>query len=381
MTSETTLDTRVQTGKVRVDLADRSYDIHIGSGLLGRIGDLIAPLLKRPKLAIVTDENVAEHHLARLEDTLSQAGIAGSSIIVPAGEQTKSFPGLAGLCDQLLEAGIERQDVVIAFGGGVIGDLAGFAAAVLRRGIEFIQIPTTLLAQVDSSVGGKTGINTQAGKNLIGAFHQPKLVVADIDLLDTLPLREVRAGYAEVAKYGLIDDPDFFAWLETAGPDIISGDKAARIRAVETSCTAKAAIVAADERESGARALLNLGHTFGHALESATGYSTRLLHGEGVSIGMVLAQRFSEHLGVCETGCADRVEGHLAGVGLPVAPGDIDGDLPGPEELLKIMYQDKKTVAGKLTFVLTRGVGQAYIAHDVAESDVLDFLRQNTGSK
>ena len=379
MTSNTSHDPDACRRDVTVDLADRSYPILIGPGLLERAGELIGARLRRPKTAIVTDENVAGLHLAKLESALAGAGISTSSIVLPAGERTKSFAQLAGLCDDLLSAGIERQDTVIAFGGGVIGDLAGFAAAILRRGIEFIQIPTTLLAQVDSSVGGKTGINTSAGKNLIGAFHQPELVLADIDMLDTLPERELRAGYAEVAKYGLIGDPGFFAWLESDGLNIISGDKAARIRAIETSCRAKAAVVAVDEREGGARALLNLGHTFGHALEAATGYSQRLLHGEGVSIGMVQAFRFSEHLGVCPAGCADRVAGHLSAIGLPVSPGSIEGALPGPQELLGIMHQDKKTVAGKLTFVLAHSVGDAFIAHDVAESDVLAFLQQGAG--
>ena len=278
------------------------------------------------------------------------------------------------MCDELLEAGIERQDMIIALGGGVIGDLAGFAAAILRRAIDFIQIPTTLLAQVDSSVGGKTGINVRAGKNLIGAFHQPRLVLADIDVLDTLPARELCAGYAEVAKYGLISDASFYDWLEANGTGLIAGDKEARAHAIDISCRAKAAIVAEDEREGGVRALLNLGHTFGHALEAATGYSDRLLHGEGVAIGMVLAFRFSEHLGHCAPGTAERVAAHLKAVGLPVSPREIDGQLPGAAEILRIMHQDKKTVAGRLTFILTRGVGEAFIARDVPGDDVLAFL-------
>ncbi|MGI9414326.1 MAG: 3-dehydroquinate synthase [Hyphomicrobiales bacterium] len=360
--------------EIIVELGARSYAIQIGPGLLARAGAFIAPLLKRPKTVIVTDDNVARLHLERLEAALDQAAIASTSVVVPAGEQSKNFDKLADVCEKLLDAGVERQDTIIAFGGGVVGDLAGFAAAILRRGVEFIQIPTTLLAQVDSSVGGKTGINAASGKNLIGAFHQPVLVLADIDVLDTLPERELKAGYAEVAKYGLIADAAFYGWLEDNADGLFAGDAAARITAIETSCRAKAALVAQDEREAGARALLNLGHTFGHALEAATGYSDRLLHGEGVAIGTVLAHRFSERLGHCAQGCGDRVAGHFSGHGLPTHPQDIPGTLPGPDELLRLMYQDKKTVAGKLTFVLTRGIGQAFIAHDVAESDVRAFL-------
>lgn len=381
MTIQTSFEPDVEDREVIVDLAERSYSIHIGTDLLRRAGELIAPILARPVTAIVTDENVAAHHLAALESVLAEAGIAATSIVLPAGERTKSFAHLERLCDQLLEAGIERRDTIIAFGGGVIGDLAGFAASILRRGVDFIQIPTSLLAQVDSSVGGKTGINATAGKNLIGAFHQPKLVLADIDVLETLPERELRAGYAEVAKYGLIADAGFYGWLEANGADIIAGNREARTRAIETSCRAKAALVAKDEREGGIRALLNLGHTFGHALEAVTGYSDRLLHGEGVAIGMVLAHRFSECLGHAQAGGADRVAGHLGGIGLPVAPRDIDGELPGPETLLETMRQDKKTVAGKLTFILTRDIGDAFVASDVAEHDVLAFLEDNANLK
>ncbi len=381
MTIQTSFEPDVEDREVIVDLAERSYSIHIGSGLLARAGVMIAPMLARPVTAIVTDENVASHHLADLEHVLAAAGITSSSSVLPAGERTKSFANLERLCDELLAAGIERRDTIIAFGGGVIGDLAGFAAAILRRGVEFIQIPTSLLAQVDSSVGGKTGINASAGKNLIGAFHQPRLVLADIGVLDTLPDRELRAGYAEVAKYGLIADAGFYGWLEAHGTDIISGSREARARAIETSCRAKAAIVAEDEREGGVRALLNLGHTFGHALEAATGYSDRLLHGEGVAVGMVLAHRFSEHLGHARGGGADRVAEHLRAIGLPVSPRAIDGDLPGAKALLEIMRQDKKTVAGKLTFILTRDIGEAFVASDVAEHDVLAFLEDGADLK
>lgn len=381
MTTDTAFASYIRQREIVVDLAERSYSIHVGCGVLARAGEFIAPLLARPKTAIVTDENVAALHLETLRSALSDAGIASTSIVLPAGERTKDFGHLSDVCAGLLSAGIERQDTVIAFGGGVIGDLAGFAAAILRRSIDFIQIPTSLLAQVDSSVGGKTGINVAAGKNLIGAFHQPKLVLADIDVLDTLPQRELCAGYAEVAKYGLIADVAFYQWLEDHGLDLIAGDKQARIHAIETSCRAKAALVAQDEREGGVRALLNLGHTFGHALEAATGYSDRLLHGEGVSVGMVLAHRFSEHLGHCAEGVAARVSGHLAAIGLPVSPSAIDGTLPGAPELLKIMHQDKKTVAGQLTFILTRGIGEAFVAPDVPAPDVLAFLEDGADLK
>ena len=285
---------------VSVNLGQRTYDIHIGENLLQEAGRYIAPLLSRPFAAIVTDENVARHHLKALEASLTAAGIVSVAIILPAGEKTKSFTALADLCEQLLAAGVERRDKVIAFGGGVIGDLTGFAAAILRRGVEFIQVPTTLLAQVDSSVGGKTGINSAHGKNLIGAFLQPVMVLADTSLLETLPRRELAAGYAEVAKYGLLGDLSFFEWLEANSEILLRGDAQARAYAIHRSCSAKAAIVAQDETEQGMRALLNLGHTFGHALEKATGYSSRLLHGEGVAIGMVQAFRFSEHLKHCK---------------------------------------------------------------------------------
>ena len=362
---------------VRVGLGERSYEIVIGDGLLAEAGRRIAPLLARPVTAIVTDANVARHHLMALQNSLASAGISSTPVVLPPGETTKSFKHLAELCDRLLAAGIERRDRIIALGGGVIGDLAGFAAAILRRGVGFIQIPTTLLAQVDSSVGGKTGINSAHGKNLIGAFHQPAAVIADIALLDTLPKREMAAGYAEVAKYGLLGDLPFFEWLEAHSGAILAGDRQARIRAIKTSCEAKARIVAEDETETGVRALLNLGHTFGHALEAATGYSDRLLHGEGVAIGMVQAFRFSERLKFSGTGTADRVAAHLKAAGLPVHSRDIPGPLPPPEELLAIMRQDKKAQAGKLTFILARAIGEAFIARDVAEADVLAFLKED----
>jgi 3-dehydroquinate synthase len=362
---------------ITVPLGDRSYDIHIGEGLLPKAGDIVAPFLKRPLTAIVTDENVARAHLATLERALAAKGIRSTAIIMPPGEATKSYGHLAELCDRLLVAGIERRDRIIAFGGGVIGDLAGFAAAILRRGVDFIQIPTSLLAQVDSSVGGKTGINSPQGKNLIGAFHQPLAVIADISLLNSLPPRELAAGYAEVAKYGLLGDKPFFEWLEGASGQIMRGNPEARIRAIRTSCEAKARIVAEDETETGVRALLNLGHTFGHALEAATGYSQRLLHGEAVAIGMVQAFRFSERQQLCAPGLADRVAKHLKGAGLPVHASQISGELPPPATLLEIMRQDKKAQGGKLTFILVRGIGEAFIARDVADHDVLGFLTED----
>ncbi len=360
---------------VPVALGDRSYGIKIGPGLLEHAAELISPHLSRPRTAIVTDENVAAAHLGALEEKLREAGIAVETKVLPAGEATKSQQHLFEVTDFLLEAGIERNDVIIAFGGGVIGDLAGFAAAILRRGVNFIQIPTSLLAQVDSSVGGKTGINAKAGKNLIGAFHQPVLVLIDTALLDSLPSRELKAGYAEVAKYGLLGDAGFFAWLEDNAGALLAGDMQARMRAIETSCRAKADVVARDEREGSVRALLNLGHTFGHALEAATGYSDRLLHGEGVAIGMAMAFRFSERLGYCPAGRAERVAKHLKSAGLPVHISSIPGDKLDADYLLSAMYQDKKATGGKLVFVLARDIGDTYVAQDVSPEDVLTFLK------
>ena len=357
-----------------VSLGARSYDIHIGEGLLDDAGALIAPLLARPFAAVVTDETVARLHLPRLASALDRAGVSHRCVTVAAGEASKSYAGLARVCDGLLEAGVERADMVVALGGGVIGDLAGFAAAVLRRGVDFVQVPTTLLAQVDSSVGGKTGVNSPFGKNLVGAFHQPRLVIADTAVLDALPPRELKAGYAEVAKYGLLGDAAFFAWLEANGADVLAGDCDKRIHAVETSCRAKAAIVARDETETGERALLNLGHTFGHALEAATGYGARLLHGEAVAIGMAMAFRFSHRLGLCRAEDAARVGHHLAGAGLPTSVAGVRDALPGPEGLLAYMRQDKKAKAGRLTFILVRAIGEAFIARGVPDGDVLAFL-------
>lgn len=367
--------------RVAVALGSRSYDIIIGSAVLGNAGTHIAPLLKRKKVAIVTDENVALHHLASLEQSLNASGIASTSIILKAGEPSKSFATLTDLCDQLLATELERRDFVIALGGGVMGDLTGFAAAIVRRGIGFIQIPTTLLAQVDSSVGGKTGINSRHGKNLIGAFYQPSLVLADLDVLTTLPQRERAAGYAEVVKYGLLGDAPFFDWLEKNLAKIMGNDTVATAHAVKVCCAAKARIVAEDETETGVRALLNLGHTFGHALESATGYGQTLLHGEAVAIGMVQAFRFSAMLGYCDETLADKVASHLKAAGLPVDVSPIAQHLPSPEKLVDIMRQDKKAQGGKLTFILTRGIGQAFIAKDVPSDKALAFLNEDLKRK
>ena len=361
---------------VRVDLADRSYDILIGPGLISAAGREIAGRLKGRKIAVVTDAHVAPFYLDDFMAALKAEGIEAVSLVLPAGEKTKSFEHLISVCDSVLAARIERNDAVVALGGGVIGDLTGFAAGIARRGSRFIQVPTSLLAQVDSSVGGKTGINSPHGKNLIGVFHQPDLVLADTDVLDTLSPREFRAGYAEVAKYGLIDKPDFFAWLEKNWRAVFAGGEA-RIEAIATSCQAKADVVAADERENGQRALLNLGHTFGHALEAATQYdSARLVHGEGVSIGMVLAHQFSARMNLASPDDGKRVEAHLREVGLPTAMGQIPGNLPPAEVLMDAIAQDKKVKGGKLTFILTRGVGQSFVADDVPQSEVIAFLKE-----
>ncbi|WP_296433410.1 MULTISPECIES: 3-dehydroquinate synthase [unclassified Rhizobium] len=362
--------------KVHVPLGDRAYDILIGPGLIARAGAEIAARLKGRKAAIITDENVAPLYLSALVESLTASGIASSSLVLPAGEKTKSFEHLITACDKVLEARVERNDCVIALGGGVIGDLSGFVAGIVRRGVRFVQIPTSLLSQVDSSVGGKTGINSRHGKNLIGVFHQPDLVLADSDVLNTLSEREFRAGYAEVAKYGLIDKPDFFGWLEKNWQSVFSGG-AARIEAIAASCQAKSDVVVADEHENGQRALLNLGHTFGHALEAATAYdSSRLVHGEGVAIGMVLAHEFSARMNLASPDDAKRVEHHLKEVGLPTRMSQIPGTLPPAEVLMDAIAQDKKVKGGKLTFILTRGIGQSFVANDVPASEVLSFLKE-----
>ncbi|MGG7539509.1 3-dehydroquinate synthase [Rhizobium sp. 12,4] len=362
---------------VHVPLGERAYDILIGPGLIGRAGAEIASRLKARKAAIITDENVAPLYLETLAASLNAAGIVSAEVVLPAGEKTKSFEHLIYVCDNVLEAHVERNDCVIALGGGVIGDLSGFAAGIVRRGVRFVQVPTSLLAQVDSSVGGKTGINSpRHGKNLIGVFHQPDLVLADTEVLNTLSEREFRAGYAEIAKYGLIDKPDFFAWLEANWKSVFTGGSA-RIEAIAASCQAKADVVVADERETGQRALLNLGHTFGHALEAATAYdSRRLVHGEGVSIGMVLAHEFSARMNLASPDDARRVERHLKEVGLPTTMAEIPGELPPAESLMEAIAQDKKVKSGKLTFILTRGIGQSFVADDVPASEVLSFLRE-----
>ncbi|MVA25546.1 3-dehydroquinate synthase [Agrobacterium vitis] len=362
---------------VHVPLGERAYDILIGDGLIGRAGGEISTRIKGRKAAIVTDENVGALYHGALMDSLEADGFEAVSLTLPAGEKTKSFEHLTKVCDVLLEARIERNDVVIALGGGVIGDLTGFAAGIVRRGVRFVQIPTSLLSQVDSSVGGKTGINARQGKNLVGIFNQPDLVLADTAVLNTLSEREFRAGYAEVAKYGLIDKPEFFDWLERNWREVFAGG-AARTQAIALSCQAKADVVVADEREHGRRALLNLGHTFGHALEAATGYdSRRLVHGEGVAIGMVLAHEFSARLNLASPDDAKRVKHHLTEVGLPTHISDIPGDMPPAETLMNAIAQDKKVKGGQLTFILTHGIGQSFVADDVPSSEVLGFLNEN----
>ena len=358
---------------VRVELGARAYDVIVGDNLLDEAGERIARLKPGARCIIVTDERVAELHLRRLERSLKAYELDSVSIVVPAGEASKSLATLERVLDELLVARVERGDLVVALGGGVVGDLAGFAAAIALRGIGLVQIPTTLLAQVDSSVGGKTGIDSRHGKNLIGAFHQPLLVLADLRTLDTLSRRDFRAGYAEVAKSGLINDSGFFVWLEAHWQEVFAGG-AARARAVATSCRAKAAIVARDEREDSERALLNLGHTFGHALESAVGYSDRLLHGEGVALGIVLAFKLSAELGHTDAVTAERVVTHLAGVGLPTKLAFLGDALPSTDRLIEIMAQDKKVRGGKLVFVLARGIGQAFVAADVDPKEVRAVL-------
>src|ERR1700733_12657145 len=368
---------------VDVALGSRAYDIVIGRDVLPSLGARITALRPGARVAIVTDRTVAGYWLKQTEASLSEAGIASSRIIVDEGEGSKSYAGLTQVSEALSSAKIERNDLVMALGGGVIGDLAGFAAAILRRGVDFVQVPTSLLAQVDSSVGGKTGINSPHGKNLLGAFHQPVLVVADTAVLDTLSPRQFRAGYAEVAKYGVLGDEAFFTWLEANHADIFKGG-AAREHAIATSCRAKAAIVMRDERETGERALLNLGHTFGHALEAATGFSDRLFHGEGVSVGMVLAAEFSAQLGMIAESDALRVKTHLAAAGLPTHLQDIAGftqEKFSADALMTLMAQDKKVKRGKLTFILLEAVGRAVIAPDVEPSLVRDFLQRKLARK
>jgi 3-dehydroquinate synthase len=360
---------------VNVALGARAYDIVIGRGLLASLGRRIAALRPDAATLVVTDENVARCHLAEAKAALQGAGVrSGESVFAP-GEKAKSWPVLQKLCEDIIAARVERNDLVVALGGGVVGDLAGFASSVVRRGVDFVQVPTTLLAQVDSSVGGKTGINSAHGKNLIGAFHQPILVIADTAVLDTLPQREFRAGYAEVVKYGLLGDAGFFDWCEANWQDLFAGGPA-REHAIAVSCRAKAAIVARDERETGDRMLLNLGHTFGHAFEAAAGFSDRLLHGEAVGLGMALAFEFSARQGLMPMHEAERVIRHLAATGLPTRVSDVPGGVPGVDALMDLIAQDKKVKRGSLTFILARGIGQAFVAHDTDPSAVRSFLAE-----
>ncbi len=370
---------------VPVALGARAYEIVIGRGLLASLGERIKPLRANARTAIVTDEAVAGLHLAAAEASLAAAGIGSSPIVVKQGEGSKNFATFENVCESIIAARIERNDLVVALGGGVIGDLAGFAAASVRRGLDFVQVPTTLLAQVDSSVGGKTGINSRHGKNLIGAFHQPILVIADTALLDTLPKRDFRAGYAEMAKFGLLGDAAFFSWLEASWQDVFSGGQSsgsfAREHAIAVCCRGKAGIVARDERETGERALLNLGHTFGHALEAGAGFSDRLLHGEAVALGIVLAFEFSARKGLISDADAARARAHLAAVGLPTHVGQVPGGVPGVDALMDLIAQDKKVKRGSLTFILVRGIGQAFIENNVDPAEVRAFLSEKLAGK
>ncbi|MBM3541601.1 MAG: 3-dehydroquinate synthase [Alphaproteobacteria bacterium] len=360
--------------RVPVDLGARAYDILVGPGLLAEAGRHMATVMPKRRAVVVTDETVARLHLAALEAALDASGIAHARIVVPTGEKTKDFAHLERLIDDLLDMRVERSTMLVALGGGVVGDLTGFAAAIALRGLDYVQVPTTLLSQVDSSVGGKTAINTRRGKNLVGAFHQPRLVLADTALLATLPRREMLAGHAEVIKYGLIDDPDFFAWLEANQARMLAGDAGALVHAVVTSCRAKARIVAADEREAGARALLNLGHTFGHAIEAEARYEGEVLHGEAVAVGMVLAFELSQRLGHCAAADVQRARRAIAAAGLPTAMAAVGGRGWNAERLIAHMHQDKKVRDGSLTFVLARGVGQAFLAHGVSADAVRPLL-------
>ena len=364
----------------KVALGARSYDIVIGRGILASLGVRVTALRPGAKVAIVTDPDVGERYLAEVEASFARGGISYRSETVPRGESSKSFATFERVCEFLIKSGIERRDIVVALGGGVIGDLVGFAAACVRRGVDYVQAPTTLVAQVDSSIGGKTGINSASGKNLVGAFHQPLLVVADVDTLKSLPRRGRVNGYAEVVKYGLLGNADFFSWLEANWEDVLDIGPACE-RAIATSCRMKAEIVARDERETGERALLNLGHTFGHAIEAATGFSDRLFHGEAVGIGMALAFSFSARLGLIPDGDAARVISHLARVGLPTSLLDIVGDRPSADQLMAFIGQDKKVQHGRLTFILVRGIGKAFIAADIDPREVRAFLTEKLAER
>ena len=376
---------RTDPAVVKVALGERSYDIAIGRGLLASLGARIAALRPGAKAVIVTDENVARYHLSAAEAALADAGVAASRIVVAPGEGSKSYRVFEQVCEGMIASRIERGDLAIALGGGVIGDLAGFVASVVRRGLDYVQVPTTLLADVDSSVGGKTAIDSAHGKNLVGAFHQPILVLIDTALLDTLPPREFRAGYAEVAKYGLLGDAAFFSWLEQNWREVFAGGKSpgslAREQAIAVSCRAKAAIVARDERENGDRQLLNLGHTFGHALEAACGFSDRLLHGEAIAIGMSLAFAFSARKGLLPQAEADRAIRHLTDVGLPTRPNDIAGPLPPLDRLMELIAQDKKVRRGMLTFILVRGIGAAFVETGVDGAEIRAFLGEKLAER
>jgi 3-dehydroquinate synthase len=363
-----------QPERLRVELGARGYDIVIGSDVLRRSGALLAPAIRQKRAVVVTDANVAKLHLAPLRAGLAAAGIVAETIVLPPGEGTKDFTHFAKLCEDILALGIERATPVIALGGGVVGDIAGFAAASLLRGLDLVQVPTTLLAQVDSSVGGKTAIDTKQGKNLVGAFHQPVLVLADIDALATLPRRELIAGYGEVVKYGLIRDRAFYEWLETHGAALLAGDVGLRQEAVRRSCAVKAAMVAADEREAGERALLNFGHTFGHALEAATGFGGKLLHGEAVALGMRLAFDLSVRLGVCGAAAAERVRRHLVAIGLPTTLAELLGGGLSGEALIRSMQKDKKVRDGRITLILARDIGEVFVSADVDAAVLRDFL-------
>ena len=360
---------------IRVALDERAYDIHVGEGMMGRLGTLVRDRFGLRRAFIVTDGQVAGHWLAPARAALESEGFATAHLVLPGGEANKSFDRLRETVSWLLDQRVDRGGLVIALGGGIVGDMAGFAAAVTLRGLDYVQVPTTLLAQVDSSVGGKTAINTPHGKNLVGSFHQPGLVVIDTAVLDSLPAREVRCGYAEVVKYGLIRDRSFFGWLEANGPRVLAGDPAARLHAIVTSCSVKAEIVAGDEREQGGRALLNLGHTFGHALEAAAGFDGTLLHGEAVAVGMDLALGLSHRLGLCPGQDAERARRHLAASGFATRIADIPGarswDAAG---LIGHMRHDKKVRDGRMRFVLSRGIGDAFVTADVEEAVVAEIL-------
>ncbi|MEM9732161.1 MAG: 3-dehydroquinate synthase [Pseudomonadota bacterium] len=364
------------TNVINVDLGERSYAIVIGDGVMAEAGARLAKMLPGARAVIVTDTNVDALHGDAVRASLTDADIEHQTVVVPVGEKTKGYDGLQRVVEGIIAAGMERQDCLIALGGGVVGDLAGFAAGIVRRGMPFIQIPTSLLAQVDSSVGGKTGINSPQGKNLVGLFNQPLLVLADTAVLNTLPKRELRAGYAEIAKYGLIDRPEFFHWLENNWQDVFAGGEA-RVKAIAESCAAKATVVKADELEHGSRALLNLGHTFGHALEAVVGYdANRLVHGEGVAIGMVMAHEFSARMNHCGPEASEAVKAHLQAVGLPIHPSQIPGDKLDADTLMTAIAQDKKVERGALTFILTNGLGKSFVAKDVAPNAVRAYLEE-----